>query len=102
MTAIDLRCGMGGLSKGLLDAGIEVVLGVDAWCLALKVYERNLAVPSVRADLARLPTLPPVDIICGGPPCQVFVPEGAGGRQGRADRCVRRGGVPGPPTIRPL
>ena len=29
MTAIDLCCGMGGLSKGLLDAGIDVVLGVD-------------------------------------------------------------------------
>lgn len=76
MTAIDLCCGMGGLSKGLLDAGIDVVLGVDAWRSALKVYDRNLAVPTVRADLSRLPPLPPADIICGGPPCQDFSSAG--------------------------
>ena len=58
MTAIDLCCGMGGLSKGLLDAGIEVVLGVDVWPSALKVYERNLGGahppgrPGSTADLA--------------------------------------------------
>ncbi len=28
--------------------------------------------------------------------------QAAGGCQGRADRCVRRGGVPAPPTIRPV
>ena len=76
MTAIDLCCGIGGLSKGLLDAGIDVVLGVDIWRSALTVYERNLAVPTVQADLSRLPTLPPADIICGGPPCQDFSPAG--------------------------
>lgn len=76
MTAIDLCCGTGGLSKGLLDAGIDVELAIDHWPSALKVYERNLAVPTVRADLARLPTLPNVDIICGGPPCQDFSSAG--------------------------
>lgn len=76
MTAIDLCCGMGGLSKGLLDAGIEVVQGVDIWPSALKVYARNLAVPTLRADLARLPKLARVDLICGGPPCQDFSSAG--------------------------
>jgi DNA (cytosine-5)-methyltransferase 1 len=76
VTAIDLCCGMGGLTKGLLDAGIEVVLGVDEWADALKVCARNLGVPTLRADLARLPTLPQVDVICGGPPCQDFSSAG--------------------------
>jgi DNA (cytosine-5)-methyltransferase 1 len=42
MTAVDLCCGAGGLSQGLLDGGVNVVLGVDSWASALKVYERNL------------------------------------------------------------
>ena len=76
MTAIDLCCGAGGLSRGLLDAGIDVVLGVDTWADAQKVYRRNLGVPTLRADLARLPALPRVDLICGGPPCQDFSSAG--------------------------
>lgn len=58
MTAIDSCCGAGGLSKGLLDTGLEVILGVDIWALALKVNRMNLGVETLHPDLACLPKLP--------------------------------------------
>jgi len=76
VTAVDLFCGCGGLSAGLIDAGFEVVLGVDAWSESLAVYARNLGVPTFRADLVRIPALPPADLIVGGPPCQDFSSAG--------------------------
>ena len=39
--AIDLFCGAGGLSRGLIDAGIKVVLGIDWFDSALKTFEKN-------------------------------------------------------------
>lgn len=41
MRAIDFFCGAGGLTRGLLDAGIEVVAGVDADGRCKETYERN-------------------------------------------------------------
>lgn len=35
-TAIDLFCGCGGLSKGLVDSGINVILGIDVWDKAIE------------------------------------------------------------------
>lgn len=39
--AIDLFCGAGGLTRGLLDAGIDVVAGFDIDKFASKTYELN-------------------------------------------------------------
>ena len=40
-TVVDLFCGAGGLSKGFLDAGYDVVLGVDYDESALKTFQEN-------------------------------------------------------------
>ena len=40
-TVVDLFCGAGGLSKGFLDAGFNVVLGVDFDEPALRTFEAN-------------------------------------------------------------
>src|SRR6266849_6292917 len=39
--AIDFFCGAGGMTRGLLDAGIEVLGGVDNDCRLRKTYETN-------------------------------------------------------------
>src|SRR5271157_4156337 len=39
--AIDFCCGAGGLTRGLLDAGIDVLAGVDVNCRLKETYERN-------------------------------------------------------------
>ena len=41
--AIDFFCGAGGLTRGLLDAGINVVAGVDDDERLRETYERNNA-----------------------------------------------------------
>jgi len=40
-TAIDLFCGAGGLTRGLLDAGIPVVAGYDIAASCRYAYEHN-------------------------------------------------------------
>ena len=40
-TCVDLFSGAGGLSKGFLDAGYHVVLGVDHDKAALETFRRN-------------------------------------------------------------
>ena len=41
LTCVDLFCGAGGLSKGFLDAGYDVVLGVDYDDAALETFRKN-------------------------------------------------------------
>lgn len=41
MRAIDFFCGAGGLTRGLLDAGLEVLAGFDADAQCKETYERN-------------------------------------------------------------
>jgi len=41
MRALDFFCGAGGLTRGLLDAGISVVAGIDADDRCLETYENN-------------------------------------------------------------
>jgi DNA (cytosine-5)-methyltransferase 1 len=72
MKVVELYGGAGGMGCGLIQAGLEVVLAVDIWRDALRVYERNLKVPTLRWDLSKVPVLPPADAILGGPPCQDY------------------------------
>lgn len=54
LTAIDIFCGCGGFSLGLIRAGYEVVCGIDLDYAALTTYYLNLAKPGAKW-LGRLP-----------------------------------------------
>ncbi len=82
MTAVDLFCGSGGLSAGLINSGIHVVAAFDSWTAALETYQRNLADHAYELDLSdinravsEIRTIAPT-IIAGGPPCQDFSTAG--------------------------
>ena len=49
MRAVDFFCGAGGLTRGLLDARIRVVAGLDAEDRCKDAYEKNNGVPFVHA-----------------------------------------------------
>lgn len=82
MCVIDLFSGCGGLSKGFMDAGCDVLLGVDIDQAALTTFERNhpgaiglngnLAEASTFEKMRELIGGRKVDLIVGGPPCQGF------------------------------
>lgn len=80
-TVLDLFCGCGGLSLGFIQAGYDVLLGVDVWKDALVTYQRNHKdSKTLQADLinlqgddiVRVIGTDKVDVIIGGPPCQGF------------------------------
>ena len=82
MRAVDLFCGCGGLSLGFQEAGFEVVLGVDSWEPAMRVYQANFAHPGKALDLSQVDQAITAvgayrpDIEIGGPPCQDFSSAG--------------------------
>ena len=81
-TAIDLFCGAGGMSAGLIEAGFRVLGAVDAWEVACKTYTANFDHPILSADLSKVtgsqlmaafsPYGAAPDLVAGGPPCQGF------------------------------
>jgi DNA (cytosine-5)-methyltransferase 1 len=78
MRAVELFCGAGGMSRGLLDAGFEIALAYDAWAVAVETYRQNVGLHVRQVDLSNLlPVIPEIaklrpDLICGGPPCQDY------------------------------
>ena len=82
LTAVDLFCGAGGLSQGMVEAGVRPVAAYDNWAGAVAVYNRNLESHAETADLSdvglaadKIKELKP-DLIAGGPPCQDFSSAG--------------------------
>lgn len=83
-TVLDLFCGCGGLSRGFIDAGFKVELGVDFDAMALKSFAHNHGkATAMNLDLFNLDNVLEikkffdaknceVDVLVGGPPCQGF------------------------------
>lgn len=82
LNVLDLFCGCGGMSKGLTDAGLNVVAGIDIWDKAVANYNKNFEHKAYCEDLTALPPEKfnqlynadnkRIDILVGGPPCQSF------------------------------
>jgi DNA (cytosine-5)-methyltransferase 1 len=81
-TVLDLFCGAGGLSGGLVKSGWRVLGAVDSWGPAVRTYERNFSHPVRQLDLATADAESlcrslgiegeTIDLVVGGPPCQGF------------------------------
>lgn len=80
LSAVDLFCGAGGLTRGLLDEGVRVLAGYDVDPGCRHPYEHNNDVPFFERDVNQLdPTevagLFPKDtirVIAGCTPCQPY------------------------------
>lgn len=82
LTVIDLFSGAGGLSKGFMDAGYSIIVGVDNDEMALNTFKKNHPGSQVlNADLSKQETFDKIkklasgkeiDVIVAGPPCQGF------------------------------
>ena len=83
--AIELFAGCGGMSTGLLDAGIQVRLGTDYYEPAMRAFEYNHSYRHARSLTTDIRRLTGADLLAhasisrhnlqllvGGPPCQPF------------------------------
>jgi DNA (cytosine-5)-methyltransferase 1 len=85
---LDIFCGAGGMSLGFQNAGCEIIGGIDENKYAIATHHKNfpncnlkLPAKDIRnlTDLSILGIKPgEVDILIGGPPCQVFSRVGIG------------------------
>ncbi|WP_328342787.1 DNA cytosine methyltransferase [Micromonospora sp. NBC_00421] len=94
--AIELFCGCGGLSTGILDAGIQVLAGFDHDAPSIKTFNYNHQYRGGYGYVADLASLSgkellelanvrgSVDLVAGGPPCQPF--SVAGKKRGLDDK----------------
>ncbi len=82
LNVIDLFCGCGGMTKGLVDSGFNIIAGIDIWDKAIESYKKNYHHYAICEDLRQLPpekfnelyntTNQKIDLLVGGPPCQGF------------------------------
>ena len=86
--AIDLFCGVGGLTHGLAQAGIEVVAGIDIDPACKYPYEANNKAKFIErdvnevsaSDVAEMISGADVSMIAGCAPCQPFSTYSRSGR----------------------
>lgn len=86
--AIDLFCGVGGLTFGLVQAGIEVVAGVDVDPACRYPYEANNKAKFIEcdvnelsgSDVKRMISGADISMIAGCAPCQPFSTYSRSGR----------------------
>lgn len=83
MNAVDFFCGGGGITRGLLDAGVQVIFGVDSNPHCQSTYENNNHIPFLCRDILDIngtdlinefPILADNDnlLMVGCAPCQPF------------------------------
>jgi len=79
LNVLDLFCGCGGMTKGLVDAGLNVIAGIDVWDKAIESYKKNHHHTAICADLTQYSPerfdeeynkdKKEITIVVGGPPC---------------------------------
>lgn len=97
LAAVDLCCGLGGLSEGLRMAGFEIPLAVDYSPAAVRTYQRNH--PDALVAIQELTQLRRfrsylaavglggrhIGLLAGGTPCQSFSAANSRKRAGRGE-----------------
>ncbi|MEX5568071.1 DNA cytosine methyltransferase [Pseudomonas syringae] len=88
ITAIDLFCGVGGLTRGLIDGGISVAAGVDIDPNSRYPFEKNNSAVFLERDISQLKgddlrafyNGSGVTLLAGCAPCQPFSTYSRSGR----------------------
>lgn len=85
MELISLFSGAGGMDLGFERAGFKIVVANEFDKTIWETYEKNHKAPLIKGDIKKIDfnTLPKVDGIIGGPPCQSW--SEAGSRTGIED-----------------
>jgi DNA (cytosine-5)-methyltransferase 1 len=89
LTVVDLFCGAGGLSLGLVRARFTPVLAADLNLSAVQTYTHNLGSHAIQIDLSTTVNLPKAAVFVGGPPCQGFSSAGLRQRNDQRNNFVR-------------
>lgn len=93
VSCIDLFCGLGGLTHGLIKGGVQVVAGIDIDPNCRFPYESNNATLFVEKDISQLSSAELADmfknadlrLLAGCAPCQPFSTYSRKGRKIRND-----------------
>ena len=74
MNVVSLFCGIGGLDKGFIDAGYNVIWANDFDKYAVETYNANYDTKAYLGDIneIKLEDIPAHDVLIGGFPCQPF------------------------------
>jgi len=74
MKVVSFFSGLGGLDKGFVDKGYEIIWANDFDKYAIQTYEANFGKHIVLGDINEIPLeeIPDCDVLIGGFPCQPF------------------------------
>lgn len=74
MKVVSLFSGLGGLDKGFIDAGYDIIWANDFDKFAVQTYEANFGNHIILGDINDIPLeeIPNCDVLIGGFPCQPF------------------------------
>lgn len=74
MKVVSLFSGLGGLDKGFMDSGYDIIWANDFDRFAVQTYRANFGDHIVPGDINEIPLedIPDCDVLIGGFPCQPF------------------------------